>query len=65
MNAVNVEPRETLKIGIDGECPICAQNPCFNTTILAAIEEGEAIFKGELPAKWYKSIEEAREDLGL
>ena len=55
--------KTTLDIGIDGKCPICAQNPPFNAKALAAIKEGDAIFKGELPAKWYHSIEEAREDL--
>ena len=46
-------------------CPLHSENPPFNEKVLAAIEEGEAIFKGQKPAKWYKSLEEAREDLGL
>ena len=62
MTAIKPET-ETLDIGIDGECPICAQNPPFNAAIRAAIAEGDAIFNGELPAKWYHSLEEAREDL--
>ena len=70
----NVKPETTLDIGIEGElpeeCPICAagelaKNPPFNDTVKAAIAEGEAIFKGELPAKWYRSLEEARKDLGV
>jgi hypothetical protein len=59
------KPETTLDIGIDGECPICAKNPPFNATIRAAIAEGDAIFNGELPAKWYSSLEEAREDLDI
>jgi hypothetical protein len=65
-----VKPETILDIGIDGECPICAahklaKNTPFNDTIKAAIAEGEAIFKGELPAKWYRSLDEARKDLGV
>jgi len=63
---IAVKPEtETLDIGIDGECPICAQNPQFNAKALAAIAEGNAIFNGELPAKWYSSLEEARADLDM
>jgi len=58
-------PEATLDIGIDAECPVCVQNPPFNATVRAAIAEGDAIFNGELPAKWYSSLEEAREDLGI
>ena len=47
------------------DCPLHTENPPFNAKVLAAIEEGEAIFKGEKPAKWYKSLEEARKDLDL
>jgi hypothetical protein len=60
-----IKPETTQDIGIDGECPICTKNPPFNATIRAAIAEGDAIFNGELPAKWYSSLEEAREDLGV
>ena len=63
-----------LDIGIDGECPICAKlrDPKtgalpFNAKVRAAIEEGEAIFRGELPGRWYKphEFEEALKDLDL
>jgi hypothetical protein len=47
------------------DCPLHAENPPFNAKVLAAIAEGDAIFKGEKPAKWYTSLEEAREDLGV
>ena len=48
-----------------GDCPLHAGNPSFNAKVLAAIAEGDAIFKGEKPAKWYTSLEEAREDLEI
>jgi hypothetical protein len=61
--------QETAKtvpeIGIDDECPICAKNPPYNAKTRAAIAEGEAMLKGEVPAKWYHSLEEAQEDLGI
>ena len=51
-------------------CPICAQhidpvtgNPRYNAETVAAIEEGIAISNGEIPAKWYSSLEEMLEDL--
>jgi hypothetical protein len=44
---------EALEIGIDGECPICAKNPPFNAVTIAAIREGEAMLRGEIPTKWY------------
>jgi hypothetical protein len=53
------------EIGIDGECPICDKNPPFNVKTLAAIAEGEAMWRGEIPTKWYHSLEEAREDLKI
>jgi hypothetical protein len=59
-----VKPETALDIGIDGECSICAanklaKNPPYNDTVKAAIAEGEAIFKGELPGGNAKTIEEA------
>ncbi|MCL2319161.1 MAG: hypothetical protein FWC45_03685 [Treponema sp.] len=54
-----------LEIGIEGECPFCAHNPPFNAVTMAAIEESRAIMRGDKPAKWYHSVEEAREDLDL
>jgi hypothetical protein len=68
-----VLPKEkTQDIGIDGECPICAQNrdpvtgnPRFNAETLAAFEETKAIMRGEIPVKWYKpdEFEQAKKDL--
>jgi hypothetical protein len=52
------------------ECPICAKhrdpvtgNPRFNAETLAAIEEGMAISRGEIPAKRFNSLDEMLEDL--
>jgi len=63
---------ETHDIGIDGECPICAKlrDPetgalPYNAVTLAAFEEAKAIMRGEIPAKRYNSLEEARKDLGV
>ena len=56
----------------EDDCPICAKlrDPetgalPYNAKVLAAMEETKAIMRGEIPTKWYKSIEEAREDLEL
>ena len=52
------------------ECPICAAhrdpvtgNPRYNAETVAAIEEGMAISRGEIPAKWYTSPDEMWKDL--
>ena len=57
------KPEAVIDIGIDHDCPICDENPPFNATVRAAIAEGDAIFFGEKPAKWYSSFEEGRKDL--
>ena len=51
-------------------CPICAKHrdpktgePCYNAETIAAIEEGDAMMRGEIPAKWYNSVEEMLVDL--
>ena len=53
-----------------GECPICAAhrdpitgNPRYNAETVAAIEEGMAISRGEIPAKQFHSLKEMIEDL--
>ena len=57
---------ETTTECIYGEnCPLHAENPPFNAITLAAIEESKAIMRGDIPAKWYASLEEARKDLSL
>ena len=52
------------------ECPICARNidpetgnPRYNAETVAAIEEGMAISRGEIPAKKFSSLDEMWEDL--
>ena len=56
------EKEGSLDIGIDGECPICANNrdpvtgnPRFNAKALAAMEESRAAMRGEIPVKWHKT----------
>ena len=51
-------------------CPICAAhldpvtgNPRYNAETVAAIEEGMAISRGEIPAKRFHSVKEMIEDL--
>jgi len=53
-----------------GECPICTAhrdpvtgNPRYNAETVAAIEEGMAISRGEIPAKRFNSLKEMIEDL--
>ncbi|MDR0448732.1 MAG: hypothetical protein LBH07_08700 [Treponema sp.] len=52
------------------KCPICAKHSDpvtgelrFNAETAAAIREGRAMMRGEIPAKWYSSLEEMLEDL--
>jgi len=54
---VAVKPEtETAEECVCEDCPLHAEHPPFNAQVLAAIAEGEAIFNGELPAKWYHSM---------
>jgi hypothetical protein len=57
-------------LGYEGECPICAANrdpitgeERFNAETIAAFEEGDAMLRGEIPAKWYNSLDEMLADL--
>ena len=52
------------------ECPYCTKNrdpvtgnPRYNAETVAAIEEGVAISRGEIPAKRFNSLAEMLEDL--
>jgi len=58
--------------GLDskGECPVCAahRDPVtgeerFNAETAAAIREGRAMMRGEIPSKLYNSLEEMLVDL--
>ncbi|MCL2834228.1 MAG: hypothetical protein FWD78_13740 [Treponema sp.] len=51
-------------------CPICARNidpetgnPHYNAETIAAIEEGRAMMRGEIPAKRFNSLAGMLEDL--
>jgi hypothetical protein len=51
-------------------CPICAKyrdpvtgEPRFNSETLATFEEGDAMLRGEIPAKWYNSLDDMLEAL--
>jgi hypothetical protein len=48
---------------LDNECPLCAKSHTPNAETAAAIREGRAMLKGEVPAKWYNSLDEMWEDL--
>ena len=50
------------KAARQSECPICA-NSIPNAQTIAAIQEGRAMMRGEIPAKWYNSLEEMLVDL--
>ena len=57
---------------IANDCPECAKHrdPVtgelrFNAETIAAFEEGDAMLRGEKPAKWHHSIEDLDEILGL
>jgi len=48
----------------ESECPYCAaHNYTPNAETIAAIEEGRAMMRGEIPAKWYNSLDEMWQDL--
>jgi len=53
-----------------GDCPLCAKHRDsetgelrFNAETIAAFEEGDAMLRGEIPAKKYNSLEEMLVDL--
>ena len=55
---------------IQESCPICAKNrdpvtgePLYNAETKSAIAEGDAILRGEIPAKRYSSLDEMLIDL--
>ena len=47
------------------DCPLHSENPPFNAVTIAAMQEAKDIASGKIPGKWYKSIEEARDDLDI
>jgi hypothetical protein len=60
-----VLPRnEATDDGLEGECPICAAHDYMpNAETIAAIEEGRAMMRGEIPSKLYNSLDEMLVDL--
>jgi len=50
--------------GLDyvGTCPLCAKSSP-NAETIAAIEEGRAMMRGEIPAKRFSSLEDLLADL--
>ena len=55
-----------------GGCSICAKHrdpvtgqPRFNAETIAAFEEGDAMLRGEIPAKWHNSLEDLDKILEL
>ncbi|MDR0551703.1 MAG: hypothetical protein LBG72_06765 [Spirochaetaceae bacterium] len=61
-----------VKTDAEIDCPICAKHTDpetgelrFNAETIAAIEEGRAMMRGEIPANRFHSFEEMWEELGL
>jgi hypothetical protein len=51
-------------LNLSGEGPICAAHDYMpNAETIAAIEEGRAMMRGEIPSKLYNSLEEMLVDL--
>jgi hypothetical protein len=50
-------------LDFEGDCPLCAKSHTPNAETAAAIREGRAMMRGEIPAKWYDSLDEMWEDL--
>ena len=55
-----------------GGCPICAkyydpatESPPYNAETMAAIAEGDAMLRGEIPAVWHESLDDLDKMLGL
>ena len=57
---------ETATGCIYGEgCPLHAENPPFNATVLVAMQEAKDIASGKIPGKLYHSIDDLQEALEL
>ena len=59
-------------LNYEGECPLCApyRHPesgrlIPNAKTIAAIEEGEAMLRGEIPAVWHHALDDLDKMLGL
>jgi hypothetical protein len=49
----------------EGDCPLCAKSLTPNAETIAAIQEGRAMLRGEIPATWHTSLDDLDEMLGL
>jgi hypothetical protein len=49
----------------EGDCPLCAKSQTPNAETIAAIQEGRAMLRGEIPVKWHTSLDDLDEMLGL
>jgi hypothetical protein len=49
----------------EGDCPLCAKSHTPNAETVAAIQEGRAMLRGEIPVKWHTSLDDLDEMLGL
>ena len=47
----------------EGRCPLCAKSHIPNAETTAAIREGRAMMRGEIPAKRFNSLDEMWDDL--
>jgi hypothetical protein len=56
-------PIERAEAPDNDNCPLCARYYEPNEQTIAAFEEGDAMERGEIPAKWYHSAEEMWADL--
>jgi len=65
MIKVNTETETIEAFACGDDCPLHTDYPPFNAKVLAAVAESRAIMRGDIPAKKYNSIEEARKDLGV
>jgi hypothetical protein len=50
-------------LDFEGECSLCAKSHTPNAETAAAIREGRAMMRGEIPAKRFHSLEELLTDL--
>ncbi|GHV14816.1 hypothetical protein FACS189491_11530 [Spirochaetia bacterium] len=57
------DPAEAVEQRSEDECPLCAIYKEPNEETIAAIEEGEAMMRGEIPSPTFHSLEELLAEL--
>jgi len=65
MTTVKPETEAAVGCVFGDNCPLETENPPFNAKVLAAMQEARDIMSGKKQTKWYHSIEEARQELGI